>query len=138
MRNDLDGPAEILAATLFLDYRLVYLAGSEIVPLFHLGACEALVMAKIKVRFGTIFGNEHFAMLKRAHGARTDVDVGVELQKRDAQPTRLEQRGHRRGGDPFSERRDHPAGDKNEFGHGGQRERPIITSSVAHPGDGSH
>src|SRR3546814_7892048 len=37
---------------------------------------EAFVVTEIEVGFGAILGDEHFAMLERAHRACIDVDVG--------------------------------------------------------------
>ncbi len=101
MRDHLDGAAEIVAAALLLDHRLVDLAGGEVVVAAHLGALEALVMPKIKVGLGAVLGDEHLAVLKRAHGARIDVDVGVQLDVGDADAARLEDRCEGRGGDAF-------------------------------------
>ncbi len=77
VRDDLHGLAEVLAATLFLEHGVVDLAGREVVALGHLGAGEALVVAKVKVGLGAIFRDEHFAMLEGAHRAGVHVDVGV-------------------------------------------------------------
>lgn len=77
MRDDLHGLAEVLAATLFFEHGVVDLAGREIVALGHLGAGEALVVAKVKVGLGAIFRDEYFAMLEGAHRAGVDVDVRV-------------------------------------------------------------
>jgi hypothetical protein len=52
---------------------------------------ESLVVAKVEVRFGTVIGDEHLAVLKRAHGARIDIDVGIEFLDRDREPARFEQ-----------------------------------------------
>ena len=40
---------------------------------------EAFVVAEIEIRFGAVVGNEYFAMLQRTHGARIDVEIGIEL-----------------------------------------------------------
>jgi hypothetical protein len=53
---------------------------------------EAFVVAQVKIGFGTVFGDEHLAVLKRAHGARIDVDVGVELEMGDTDGARFENR----------------------------------------------
>jgi hypothetical protein len=80
VRNHLHRLAQIVAAPLFLDHRLVDLAGGEVVDLAHLGADEALVMAQVQVGLGAVLGHEHLAVLERRHGAGIDVDVGIELE----------------------------------------------------------
>ena len=52
---------------------------------------EALVVAEIEIGFGAVVGDEDFAVLERAHGARIDVEVRIELLQRHAQPAALEQ-----------------------------------------------
>ena len=49
------------------------------------GCCsnKTLVMAEIQIGFGPVMRDEHFAVLKRAHGARVDIDVRIELDHRD-------------------------------------------------------
>ena len=39
-------------------------------------------MPKVKVSFGPVFCHKDLTMLKRAHGARVNVNVGVKFQKR--------------------------------------------------------
>jgi hypothetical protein len=92
VRDDLHGLAEVLAAPLLLDHRLVDLAGGEVVALAHLGAGEALVMAQVEVGFGAVFGDEDLAVLERAHRARIDVDVGIELEVGDLDAAGFEDR----------------------------------------------
>ena len=40
---------------------------------------EALVVAQVEVGLRAVLGDEHLAVLERAHRARIDVDVRVEL-----------------------------------------------------------
>ena len=79
MRNDLHRLAQILSASFLLDYRVIDLAGREVVHLPHLGGDETLVMPEVEIGFGAVFGDEHFAVLKRRHRAGIDVDVWVQL-----------------------------------------------------------
>ncbi len=91
MGNYLDGGAEIIAPALFLNHSVVDLAGGAVVAPAHPGFHESLVMPQIEVGLGTVVGDEHLAVLKRAHGARIDVDVGIHLEQGDLQAARLEQ-----------------------------------------------
>jgi len=42
---------------------------------------ETLVMAQIEIGFRAVTGHEHLAVLKRAHGAGINIDVGVKLDQ---------------------------------------------------------
>ena len=77
MRDHLHGFAQIFTTALFADHRFVDLTSGEIIHLAHPGFNEAFIMAEIKIGFGTVVGNEHFAMLKRTHCARIDVNIRI-------------------------------------------------------------
>src|SRR5579875_127482 len=116
--DDLDGGAEILAAALAADHRRIDAAGGLAVALPRGDAGIALVMPEIEVGFGAVVGDIDLAVLIRAHGARIDVDIGVELAESDAETARLEQRAERRRRKTLAERGDHAAGDEYEPRHG--------------------
>ena len=82
MRNDLNGTAEIVPTTLFLDHALVDLASRKVVSLAHFGTGETFVMAQIEIGFRAVFSNKDLAMLKRTHGAWIHIDVGIQLKHR--------------------------------------------------------
>src|SRR6185436_16941507 len=107
VRNDLHRAAEVVAAALLLDHRLVDLAGGEVVGAAHLRALEALVMAQVQVGLGAVLRDEHFAVLKRRHRPGVDVDVRVQLDVGDADAARLEDRGKGGGGDAFPQLRNY-------------------------------
>src|SRR3546814_2998842 len=65
-----------------------------------------------------VVGDVHLAVLKRAHGARIDVDVGIELHHRDAQTARFEDGCQRCGGDALAKRGHHAAGNEDQSSHG--------------------
>ena len=79
VRDDLDRCTQVFALPLLADDVFVNLAGGPVVYLAHGGADKALVMAKIEIGFRAIVRDEDFTMLERAHGARIDVDIGVQL-----------------------------------------------------------
>ncbi|MNQ48179.1 hypothetical protein D3C85_620460 [compost metagenome] len=101
MRNHLHGGAQVVAAALLAQHVLVDPAGGEVVVLGHPRADEALVVAQVEVGFRAVMGDEHFTMLERTHGARIDVDVGVEFQHGDLQPPRLQDSRQGSRGDAF-------------------------------------
>ena len=59
-------------------------------------------MAQIQVRFSTVVGDEHFAVLVRAHGTGIDVDVGIEFLDGDFIASALEQTPQRSRRNPLS------------------------------------
>ena len=96
VRNDLDGASEVVAAALLLDHREVDLAGGPVAVAGGHHAREPLVVPEVEVGFSAVVGDVHLAVLVRAHRARIDVDVGVELLERDGVAVVLEQPADRR------------------------------------------
>src|SRR6266540_5446060 len=119
VRDHLHGAAQIVAAALLADHALVDLAGREVVAPAHLHVDEPFVVTEIEIGFGTVLGDEHLAVLERAHRSRIDVDVRVELEVADFDAAISEDGGERRGGDALSQRGHDAAGDEHELGHGG-------------------
>ena len=91
MRNHLDRLAQIVATPLLGQDALVDAAAGGVVGPCQNSVREPFVVAEIKVGFRPVVGDEHLAVLERAHGARIDVEVGVELLQRDPQAAALEQ-----------------------------------------------
>jgi len=52
---------------------------------------EALVVAKVEIRFRTIFSDEDFAVLKRTHSAGIDVEIRIALLKGDFETATFEE-----------------------------------------------
>jgi hypothetical protein len=90
MRDHLDGGAQIVAAALATDDRVVDAACGDVGGPAGVGVGEPLVVAEVEVGLGAVLGDEDLPVLERAHRARVDVDVGIELLERDAQAARLE------------------------------------------------
>jgi hypothetical protein len=82
-------------------------------------------MAQIEVGFRTVIGNEDLAMFDRAHGARIDVEIGVELAYSHAIAARLQQGAQRRRGQTFAQRRYNAACNENEPSRHGSILYPI-------------
>ena len=95
VRDDLHRAAQIVAATFLADHALVDLAGGEVVVPTHTCTQEALIVAQVQVGLGAVVGDIDLAVLEGTHGARIDVDVGIELDHGDAQAARLQQRRQR-------------------------------------------
>ena len=79
MGDHLHRRAEEVAAPLLGDDLLIDAAGGDVVLTVGAAAGETLVMAEIEVGLGAVVGDEHLAVLGRAHRARIDVEIGVEL-----------------------------------------------------------
>ena len=107
MRHHLDRAAQKVPAPLATDHRRVDLAGRDVGRTGQVLVDEALVVTEVEVGLGAVVGDEHLAVLIRRHGARIDIDVGVELQDANGNAARLEQSTNRRDGDPLTDRRNY-------------------------------
>ena len=111
--DDLDGFAEVVAATFLGDDLLVDAAGGEVVVAGETGVGEAFVVAEVEVGLGAVVGDEDFAVLEGRHGAGVDVEVGVELHEVDAEAAGFEEAADGGCGETFAERRHDSAGYKD-------------------------
>ncbi len=91
VRDDLDGFAEVIAAAFFGENGFVDAAGGPVIVAGKFGVSEALVVAEVEVGLGAIFGDEDFAMLKRAHGAGIHVEVRIALLQGDFKAATFEE-----------------------------------------------
>ena len=121
VRNHLDGRAQVVATALLAQYFLVDPPGGEVVGAAHGRGNKTLVMAQVQVGLGAIMGDKHFPMLERAHGARIDVDIGIELEHRDLQTPSLEDGGQGCRGNAFAQRRYNTTRDEDVARH----EKPV-------------
>src|SRR5205823_2446005 len=112
-----DGAAEVEALPLLLDDGAIDLAGGEVAVAAQGGVGEALVVAQVEVGLGAVVEDVDLAVLVRAHGARIDVEVGVELLQADAQAAVFEEHADGGTGQSLAQRADHAAGDEDVF-HG--------------------
>ncbi len=116
MRDDLNRPAQVIAAALLTDDRIVHLAGGEVGFARQLGGGETLVMAQVEVGFRSVIGDEHLSVLEGAHGPGVDVDIRVHLLHRDPQAPRLHESANGSGGQPLAEGRYNATGDEQKLG----------------------
>ena len=70
VRDHLDGAAEVVAAALAPDHRVVDRARGGVGGAARVRVGEALVVAEVEVGLGAVLGDEHLAVLERAHRAR--------------------------------------------------------------------
>ncbi len=92
VRDDLDRAAEVVAAALLGDDRLVDPAGRDVAELGQVLVDEALVVAEVEVGLGAVVGDEDLAVLVGRHRPGIDVDVRVELEDGDAETAALRRR----------------------------------------------
>ena len=78
---------------------------------------KALIMAEIEVGLRAVLGDIDLAVLIGAHSTGVDIDVRIELLRRDLQPPRLEQSAKRCRCDTLSKSRNHAACYKDILGH---------------------
>ncbi len=142
VRDDLHGAAEEVAAALLADERLVDRAGGDVAVARQRLVDEALVVAQVEVGLGAVVGDEHLAVLERAHRARVDVEVRVELLDGHLEPARLEQPAERCRGDALAERGDDASGHEDVLGRHdscpapsrhAMRARPVRDSTLCVP-----
>src|SRR5437899_342896 len=78
-------------------------------------------MTDVEIGLGAVLGDEHLAVLERAHRAGIDVEIRIELLRLDAQAARLQQPSERSGDDPLAESRDDAARDEDVLRWAGRR-----------------
>ena len=113
VRDHLHRRAEVLALALLAQHRVPDRAGGVVRVPRQVLVDEALVVADVEIGLGAVLGDEDLAVLERAHRARVDVEVRVELLRLHLQAARLQQPAERGGDDALAERRDDAAGDED-------------------------
>src|SRR6202165_5635485 len=107
--NHLDRRAQVFAAPLLRDYAQVDASGRDVVGLGQRAVDESLIVFEVQIRLGAVVRHENFSMLKRRHGARIYVQVGIELHYRHAHSALDEKSSEGGGSYSLPERRDDSA-----------------------------
>ena len=89
MGDHLYGFPQILAPALLVQHVPVDLAGGEVGEFIEVLVDETLVVAQIKVSFRAVLRDVDLPMLVGTHGARVDVDIGVQLLRGNLQAAGL-------------------------------------------------
>ena len=110
VRDDLHRAAEEVAMAFARDEVLVDGARGEVGVAREVLVDEALIVAEVEVALVAVLGDEHLAVLERAHGTRVHVEIRVGLLHGHPIAARLEQAAERRRGDALAQRADHAAG----------------------------
>ena len=109
VRYRLYGLPEIFAFALLVQHVPEHFSRSQVGILVQVLVDESFVMPEIEVGFGAVLGNEHFAVLIRAHGSRVYVYIRVEFLSGDFQSPRFQQSAKRRHDYAFPQPRHHAA-----------------------------
>ena len=95
MRNNLHRSTKILALPFFADHIFVDPASREITFRTSSKINEPLIVTEVEIGLSTIVRYEYFNVLKWAHRARIDVNIGVEFDHCDIEAAGLKDRGKR-------------------------------------------
>ena len=117
MGYDLNSRAEILAAALLVEHVPIHLAGGEVRILVEVLVDKTLVVAEVKVGLRAVLRDVNLAVLIGTHGTRINVDIGVELLRRNLEPARFENSSERRRSYSLSEAGDDSSGHKDILCH---------------------
>ena len=87
-------------------------------------------MAQIQIGFGTVIGDEDFAVLVRTHGTRIHIEIGIEFLDCYPQAALLQQAAQRRCGNSLAQAGNYAAGDKNILDRHNQYSLHIYHNSI--------
>ena len=102
VRDDLHGLPEVVTTTLPFDHSRVDLACGDVVVPRQSDIQEPLVVTKVQVDFSPVIEHKDLSVLEWAHGPGIDVQVGVNLDRSDAQSRGFEQNSHATRSDSFA------------------------------------
>ena len=117
MGNDLHRLSEVLARALLVEHRPIYLARGEVRELIQILVDKPLVVPQVEVGFRPVLGYEHLAVLIGAHRAGVDVDVGIQLLRRNLVAAHLQQPTERRRRDSLAQTGDDASRYENVLRH---------------------
>jgi hypothetical protein len=116
VRDHLHGRAEVVALALLAQHGVPDAARGVVRVAEQVLVDEALVVTDVEVGLAAVLGHEDLAVLERAHRARVDVQVRVELLQLHPEPARLQQAAERCCDDSLPERGDDSPGDEYVLG----------------------
>ena len=109
--------AQILPCPLLVQHVPVDPAAGEIGQLVQVLVDEPLIVAQVQVGLHAVLGDEHLAVLIRAHGAGVHVDVGVQLLGGHLEAPLFQQPAKAGRADALAQAGHHAAGDENMLCH---------------------
>ena len=108
MGDDLDRGPEEVSLALPVDDRPVHLPRGDVVIRRELDVEEPLVVPEVKVHLTPVGKDIDLAVLGGVHGSRIDVQVRIDLHRRDRVAPALQDPPDGRGRDPLPEAAHHP------------------------------
>ena len=109
--------AEVAALPLARKHVRVDLAGRQVRVPVQILVDEAFIVSEIEVCLSAVLGHVNLAVLIGAHRAGIDVDVRIELLRRDLEASCLQKPSERRRRNALAETGNYPAGHKNVLFH---------------------
>ena len=117
MGNHLYGLSQVFSPALLFQHIPVYLSRGQIGKLVQILVDKAFVMSQIQVRLRAVLRHEHLSMLIGTHGTRIDIDIRIQLLRRDLKPSCLQESTQRSRRDSFSQPRYYAASYKYKLRH---------------------
>ena len=103
MRDHLHSLSQVVTIALLLDDLVVDLTRRDIVTRSKGDVQEALVVTQVEIRLTAVLQNINFAVLKRGHGASVDVQVWIDLHRRNSVAMCLENDTETRNSCPLTQ-----------------------------------
>ena len=117
MRDDLHRTSQEFSVPLLVEDVPVHFTGGQVGILVQILIDESLIVSQIQVGFRTVLGDEYFPVLIRAHGARVNVDIRIQLLSCHLIPSGLQQTSQRSRGNSFAQPGDHASRNENVLLH---------------------
>ena len=102
MRHHLYGASQEITPPLSGDNRGVYLSRGNIRSMGQINIDEPLIMPQVKVGLSAVIGDEYLAVLVGRHGARINIEVGVQLLHGDRDAAAFQDPADRGNADALS------------------------------------
>ncbi len=102
MGNDLNGLAQVFTPSFLGKDIPVHFAGGEVGEAVQIFINEPFIVAKIQIRFRTVFRYINLPMLIGAHRSRINIYVRIKLLRRNPEAARLQKSAERRRRDALS------------------------------------
>ena len=109
MRDKLHGSAQIIPSPFFGNDRAVYRTCCEIRVLIEINPCKSFIIAEIEVGFRPVPCHEHLTVLEWVHRTSIRVEIWVDFDHHNLEPTIDEQATQRCRRYSFSDARDYTA-----------------------------
>ncbi len=102
MRHDLYRTAKIIPASFLADHAVIDLSACDIILTAQRAVRESLIMPEVQIRLRAVIGHVNFAVLKRIHSPRIDVQIRIQFLESDLEALRFKDLCDRRGCDALA------------------------------------